>query len=125
MSTAPAHQGKSWSTHSYSILANHAWCPWQDSNLRSRLRRPGALVHCGLSVALPWLLPDHLCLRSPPRRVVKSTIDSASHDPVDSRRPYKKLATARITMDVCRIEDDLLLAFLRWTSKLVTALRMT
>jgi hypothetical protein len=82
-------------------------------------------VHCGLSVALPWLLPDHLCLRSPPRRVVKSTIDSASHDPVDSRRPYKKLATARITMDVCRIEDDLLLAFLRWTSKLVTALRMT
>ena len=79
---------------------------------RSRLRRSRALVHCGLCCSA-LALPDHLCLRLPPCRVVESTIDSTSHDPVDSRGPYKKLATAWIAMEVWRIEDDLLLAFSR------------
>jgi hypothetical protein len=38
MSTAPAHQAEKLA---YSvILAGQAWCPRQDLNLRSRLRRP-------------------------------------------------------------------------------------
>ena len=88
-----------------------ARCPRQDSNLRSASggREPLSTV---ASLLLCLGLPDHLCLRSPPCRVVESTIDSTSHDPVDSRGLYQKLATARIAMDVWRIED-LLLAFSR------------
>ena len=71
-------------------------CPRQDSNLRSRLRRPGALIHRGVSGVLPGLLPEHLCLRLPPCRVVESTIDSTSHP--TPRSLSKKLTTARIAM---------------------------
>jgi hypothetical protein len=39
MSTAPAHIGLKARLLKV-ISAGHAWCPRQDSNLRSRLRRP-------------------------------------------------------------------------------------
>jgi hypothetical protein len=54
-------------------------CRRQDLNLRSRLRRPGYLLHCGVSGVRPGLSPDHLCLQWLRCRVVESTIDSTSH----------------------------------------------
>ena len=30
------------------VRKKQVWCPRQDSNLRSRLRRPGACVRCGV-----------------------------------------------------------------------------
>jgi hypothetical protein len=38
------------------VSAGQKWRPRQDSNLRSRLRRPGLAIHCGVSGALPGLL---------------------------------------------------------------------
>jgi len=73
MSTAPVNQTKNLPTHS--DIGRSAWCPRQHLNLRPRLRRPGALVYCGVSGALPERLPDHLCLPWPPCRVVESTSD--------------------------------------------------
>jgi hypothetical protein len=63
--------------------------PRQDSNLRSRLRRPGAFVYCGVSDPLPGRSPGHLCLQWPRCRVVESTIDSMSYDSLDFPRPMQ------------------------------------
>jgi len=61
------------------IFAVQTWCPRQDLNLRSRLRRPAAFIYSDVIGVLPGLLPGHLCLQWPQCRVVESTIDSTSH----------------------------------------------
>ena len=57
------------------VRKKQVWCPRQDSNLRSRLRRPGACVRCGV----PSVLPGPFEGLSGPQR--PPSICSSSHEP--------------------------------------------
>jgi hypothetical protein len=61
------------------VIPGQTWRPRQDSNLRSRLRRPGLPIHCSVPDALPGHLAGLQRLQGPPCPVVDSTIDSTSH----------------------------------------------